>query len=383
MTEPGETPFFAYVWYTYFCQFFLLEKKHEIQKIMAGALAAAMALVSLPQMTAAETYEDFEYEVLEDGSVSITKYNKSYGEVEIPDTIDGKTVTKIGDRAFYLCTRIYMITIPDSDKEIGDRAFYGCEAITEIVIPDGVTEIGESTFEHCTALAKIVIPDSVTDIDTLAFYMCSADLTIYGYAGSYAEEFANQYDMPFVVIERTEVIEDKETGILVTDEEGVLPENAELKVELDKAGSTKDRVVYNITITADGQPINIDGTVTVTIPVPEELKGLEEYYVFYRDKDGKLTDMNAVYDKDTNCVTFTTDHFSEFILATRDLTATIRGDVNGSGGEPDNDDLIALAQYLAQWDVKIDLEAANVDGKGEIDNDDLIMLAQILANWNV
>ena len=65
------------------------------------------------------------------------------------------------------------------------------------------------------------------------------------------------------------------------------------------------------------------------------------------------------------------------------LQSFILGDVNGSGGEPNNDDLIILAQYLANWDVEINLKAANVDGdpNGNINNDDLIRLAQILAGW--
>ena len=61
----------------------------------------------------------------------------------------------------------------------------------------------------------------------------------------------------------------------------------------------------------------------------------------------------------------------------------ILGDVDGSGEEPNNDDLIILAQYLANWDVDINYEAANVDGdpNGNVNNDDLIRLAQILAGW--
>ena len=198
--------------------------------------------------------------------------------------------------------------------------------------------------------------------------------------GEYKVDVTMEY-----VIPANDVITNTSTGIEASAPAGVLPDNAKLEVEVNNNKSTKDRVVYDITVTANGKPADINGNVTVTIPIPEELKGSDEYYVFYRDENGKLTDMNASYDKASGSVTFTTSHFSEYIVTTRDLSVTIRGDVNGSGDKPNNDDLITLAQYLANWDVYIDMEAANVDGDkdGNVNNDDLIMLAQMLAGWNV
>ncbi len=58
------------------------------------------------------------------------------------------------------------------------------------------------------------------------------------------------------------------------------------------------------------------------------------------------------------------------------------GDVNGSG-EVDELDSVALARYLASWNVAIDQSAADVDGNGDIDELDSVMLARRLAGWNV
>ena len=116
-------------------------------------------------------------------------------------------------------------------------------------------------------------------------------------------------------------------------------------------------------------------------------------------KDGisarkKTTGTSIVIDGLTSGETYgfvvtSTVHGEQSVPAAGDMVtvklgpAFILGDVDSSGGEPDNDDLIILAQYLANWKVDIVPEAANVDGKGGIDNDDLIRLAQMLAGWTL
>ena len=62
------------------------------------------------------------------------------------------TITKIGHRAFYNCTSLTTITIPDSVTEIGDYAFCYCTSLTSITIPDSVTSIGNEVFFGCTSL---------------------------------------------------------------------------------------------------------------------------------------------------------------------------------------------------------------------------------------
>lgn len=52
-----------------------------------------------------ETYEDYEYSVLDDGTVEITKYNGSDKNVKIPNMIDGKKVKSIGKYALNSCSK--------------------------------------------------------------------------------------------------------------------------------------------------------------------------------------------------------------------------------------------------------------------------------------
>ena len=97
---------------------------------------------------------EYEYSVTEDGTVEITKYN-SNNNVVIPNKIEGKNVTSIGDYAFENCTNLTSITIPDSVTNIGQRAFLFCNSLKSITIPKNVQDIGEYAFYGCTSLATI------------------------------------------------------------------------------------------------------------------------------------------------------------------------------------------------------------------------------------
>lgn len=111
--------------------------------------------------------------------------NQKYsGDIVIPSsaTYRGRTlsVVSIGYNAFYGCSGLTSITIPDGVTSIGGRAFYNCGNLTFINIPDGVTHIGDYAFQFCSGLTSINIPDKVTYISDHAFFECSglASVTI-------------------------------------------------------------------------------------------------------------------------------------------------------------------------------------------------------------
>ena len=125
-------------------------------------------------VASAETYGDFQYSVLDDGTVEITKYTGSAEKVDIPEKIDGKSVTSIGDYAFDDCESFKSITIPDSVTSIGDSAFEDCINLKSITIPGSVTSIGEWAFNRCANITSVTIPNSVTSIGNNAFIGCES-----------------------------------------------------------------------------------------------------------------------------------------------------------------------------------------------------------------
>ena len=94
-------------------------------------------------------------------------------------TFDGP-ITSIGDYAFFDCSNLTSITIPDSVTLIGERALYRCSSLTSVTISDNVALIGVGAFSGCSSLTSITIPDSVTLIGDGAFENCSSLTSFYG-----------------------------------------------------------------------------------------------------------------------------------------------------------------------------------------------------------
>ena len=88
------------------------------------------------------------------------------------EMLDG--ITNIRSYAFYYCTSLSSITIPNSVTSIDKNAFNNCTSLSSVTIPNGVTSIGGSAFSYCTSLTSITIPDSVTSIGGGAFRDCTS-----------------------------------------------------------------------------------------------------------------------------------------------------------------------------------------------------------------
>ena len=175
--------------------------------------------------------------------ITISGVEEGITKVDIPETIEGKTVTTIGQQAFLYRNDIVSITIPDTVKIIEDSAFSGCENLAEIKLPSSLVSLGgyafnnckslkemvvpcnlisDSTFYGCTKLEKVTftnnvttigagayfqncvslkeiyIPSSVTSVGLIAFDLVNSDFTIYGDYNSYIRQYCEENGINFV-----------------------------------------------------------------------------------------------------------------------------------------------------------------------------------------
>ncbi len=79
----------------------------------------------------------------------------------------------MGDNAFYLCTKLTSVTLPDGIASIGTYAFAYCYPLASVNIPDSVKTISSYAFSSCYGLKSIELPKSVTTISNYAFYYCA------------------------------------------------------------------------------------------------------------------------------------------------------------------------------------------------------------------
>ena len=131
-------------------------------------------------------HADVTWKLSNDGTLTISgtnmpDYYSSYSSKapwlsqkdKIKKVVINNGVTNIGSGAFYGCSNLTIISIPNSVKSIGVRAFWEC-GLTSVTLPNSVTSIEASAFSGCTALTSVTIPNSVTSIGKSAFLGCSS-----------------------------------------------------------------------------------------------------------------------------------------------------------------------------------------------------------------
>ncbi|MBO7101065.1 MAG: leucine-rich repeat domain-containing protein [Bacteroidales bacterium] len=109
-------------------------------------------------------------------------YTQPTGNVVIPDTVPCNGVSypvkSVGWYAFYNCSAVTGVTLPDGIECMDIGAFMFCTSLQSITLPTALREIRYSAFTNCSALTAISIPENVELIDSAAFAMCSQLQTV-------------------------------------------------------------------------------------------------------------------------------------------------------------------------------------------------------------
>ena len=159
------TDTFAYDFEVDGIYYYLIKGKSAAVTYKDGKYKSYSGKVVIPEKI---TYEGVEYHVESIGGYAF--YNcSSLASITIPNS-----VTSIGGYAFDGCSGLVSITIPNSVTSIGDGAFENCSSLTSITIPNSVTSIADEVFGECSSLTSVTIPNSVTSIGRYAFTLCSS-----------------------------------------------------------------------------------------------------------------------------------------------------------------------------------------------------------------
>ena len=187
----------------------------------------AVIMLSCVTVFAADSYitlNGFTFDINKNGDAVIHEYDDRSETVEIPEKLLGANVVSIDDyaffgdtvitsvsfkkathlnyigiNAFYGCTGIKTLNIPANIGTVKFGSFQNCTGLENAVIEDGLTSIGDQAFMGCSSMKYIEIPDSVTSISNTAFTNCEK-LVIYCNEGSYAQEYAEQKEIPYLLI---------------------------------------------------------------------------------------------------------------------------------------------------------------------------------------
>ncbi len=157
----------------------------EVTSQYSGYWSTSITTANIP---ASVTYNSVSYSVTSIGEYAFYQCT-GLTSVTIPNS-----VTSIGRGAFSECFGLTSVIIPNSVTSIGSSAFLGCESLPvtnncryadtylveavdkdlpTCIIKDGTKWIGEDAFRFCSGLTSVTIPNSVTSIGSYAFRFCS------------------------------------------------------------------------------------------------------------------------------------------------------------------------------------------------------------------
>lgn len=151
----------------------------------------------------AETADDYLYIVDSANNAVVLSgvKNRAISKAKIPSTIDGRAVTIIGSGAFFGCTGLNEVIIPESVTKISAQAFYNCAMLGTVNIPKSVENIESFAFLSCNSLTGYAVDEENT------FYS-SIGGVLFDKAGKTLIMYPNGKSGDYTVPSGTKTIED-------------------------------------------------------------------------------------------------------------------------------------------------------------------------------
>ena len=189
-------------------------------------------------------FGSYEYEVV-DSTVKIVKYTGNESSVKIPDSINGRSVTKIGEYAFEEKQSLTEVILPNKLESIGDFAFFGCIKLKKLDIPQTVKEIGQN------AVGYFEKNNIMSPVD---------GIVIIGHENETVKKYANECGFSYKdedVIEASQITLNRSTAILGVGESfkitaTVTPQNAVAEVTYQSSNVNAVKVLSDGTVRAVG-----------------------------------------------------------------------------------------------------------------------------------
>ena len=227
----------------------------NMKRILCITITLLMLFVSTAAVQAADSYLElngFSF-TIDGGTAVIHEYSGDSADVVIPETLLSAKVVKIDNYAFYGNKKLKSVSFDEAEhlKSIGDSAFCGCTSLEEVSLPAGV-ELSFGAFQKCTSLKILAIADGIKKIPAQSFYGCTSlreanvpktvteisasafkndpNLTLGVYNGTSAQTFAEENDIPYVILDEVLLGDaDGDGEISISDVTGIQKFLAELE----------------------------------------------------------------------------------------------------------------------------------------------------------
>ena len=189
-------------------------------------------------------FGSYEYEVV-DSTVKIVKYTGNESSIKIPDSINGRSVTKIGEYAFEEKQSLTEVILPNKLESIGDFAFFGCIKLKKLDIPQTVKKIGQN------AVGYFEKNNIMSPVD---------GIVIIGHENETVKKYANECGFSYKdedVIEASQITLNRSTAVLGVGESfkitaTVTPQNAVAEVTYQSSNVNAVKVLSDGTVSAVG-----------------------------------------------------------------------------------------------------------------------------------